>query len=57
MEEKKVKVIAVNRIARELIKLGHNLVDIKPHKDDHRRTVFIFELTPQLEEYLSSKEV
>lgn len=53
----KVKVIAVNKLARELIQLGYRIVDIKPHKDDYRRTVFVFELTPQLEEYLSSKEV
>jgi len=51
----KVKVIAVNKLARELLKKGFNMVDIKPHKDDSRRTVFVFELTTELEDYLISQ--
>lgn len=50
----KVKVIAINRLAKELIRNGFKIVDIKSHKDDHRRTVFVFELTPELEDYLKS---
>lgn len=48
----KVKVVAENKIARLLIKSGFKVVDIKPHKDDSKRTVFVFEYTPELEQYL-----
>ena len=48
----KTKVISENKLARELIKEGYSLVDIKPHKNDSRRTVFVFELTDKLQKRL-----
>ena len=52
----KTKVITENKLARELIKEGYSLVDIKPHKNDQRRTVFVFELTQQLESRLQQEK-
>lgn len=52
----KTKVISENKLARELIKEGYSLVDIKPHKNDSRRTVFVFELTQKLESRLQQEK-
>jgi len=46
------RVIPSSRLAKELLKEGFKIIDIAPHKNDHRRTVFIFENTKQLQDYL-----
>ena len=38
-----VKVVGSNKQAKELLRLGYKIIDIKPHKDDYKRTVFVFE--------------
>lgn len=35
-------------VARALLKLGHHIADIKPHKENKFRTVFLFEKTESL---------
>lgn len=52
----KTKVVTENKIARELIKEGYSLIDIKPHKNDSRRTRLVFELTDKLESRLSKEK-
>lgn len=39
----KVKVIKSTKLARELLKGGFRILDIKPHRYNKDRTVFIFE--------------
>ena len=34
-------------IARNLLKAGHKLVDIKPNRENALRTVFYFSVTPE----------
>lgn len=41
--EKKCKIILNPVVARQLLKLGHSIVDIKPNKDEARTTIFVFE--------------
>ena len=40
--EQKYIVITTSKLARHLIKLGFIVVDIKPHKSEENRTVFVF---------------
>lgn len=43
------------RIARNLIQKGFRVVDIKPDKNIRIKTIFFFENTKELKEYLSEK--
>ena len=52
-----VKVVASSKVARRLIKDGFPVVDIKPHKNDPKRTVFVFEDSNNLREYLELNKV
>lgn len=40
------------KIARQLLKEGFHLIDIKPFKEDTRRSLFIFERTGEIMERL-----
>jgi len=55
------KVIRSNRLARVLISAGFKIVDIAPDRQDGKRSVFVFELTEELKNFLtdysSRKEV
>lgn len=52
MEEKKIENVSVNEkkgrcvyaapVARELIRRGFVVIDIKPNKENHLQTVFVF---------------
>lgn len=51
--------IGSTKIAKLLLNAGFVVIDIKPHKNDSRRTAFIFEDTPIIREFiqLNSLEV
>lgn len=51
------KVIASTRTAKELVKNGFPIVDIKPHKNDGRRTVFVFNNTSELVKFISDNKL
>lgn len=54
------KVIKSSRIAKELISLGFVIIDIAQDRNDHKRTVFVFEDTEVLRnclDRLMQKEV
>lgn len=53
----KQKVIASTRTAKELVKNGFPIVDIKPHKNDGRRTVFVFDNTDELIKFISDNKL
>lgn len=36
------------KIARDLIKKGFNIIDIKPFKEDKDRTIFVFQRTEEI---------
>lgn len=48
------------QLARQLLKGGFRIVDIKPDKNDKRRTVFIFQDSPELkqkmDEYIKARK-
>jgi len=46
--ENDVKLIFTAKLARHLLKLGYQIIDIKPNKDNPDRTVFIFRDSPEL---------
>lgn len=47
-----LKVILNAADARFLLRRGHHIVDVKPHDDDRKLTVFVFEATPAfMEDY------
>lgn len=43
------KVVLTPTLAKHLLERGFRIVDLKPHKDDPRRTVFVFENCKELE--------
>lgn len=45
----KGKLIFSNAIARHLIQKGHKVIDIKPHKENKDRTIFVFEVDENFE--------
>lgn len=52
-KEQKYKVIIKPSIARQLLKLGNHIVDIKPNKDNPLiATVFVFEFNDKFKEDL-----
>ena len=42
-EDIKVKCIVASTMAKYLLKQGFNIIDLKPLRDDPKRTVFIFD--------------
>lgn len=44
--------IGSTRIAKALCNANFPIVNIKPHKNDSRRTAFIFEDTPEIREFI-----
>jgi hypothetical protein len=51
--EQKYKVIIKPSIARQLLHKGNPIFDIKPHKDDKNRTVFVFKINEKFWNNLS----
>lgn len=49
MEEKKYKIIFNAGVARNLLKMGCQIVDIKPDRANPERSLFIFERTTEFE--------
>lgn len=47
------KSIFKSYLARKLLKMGNNIVDIKPDKEREGRTIFIFEVTEKFTNDLS----
>lgn len=43
---KQYKSIFSARVARGLLKKGERIADIKPDKNNHDRSIFVFEITP-----------
>lgn len=54
MENKdiKSKVIIKSWVARKLVHLGYQIIDLKPDKNDAKRTVFVFEDTDKFQKDL-----
>lgn len=48
-----IKLIFKPKIARQLLRLGNKIIDIKANKDNLDMTVFIFENTEKLKEDLN----
>lgn len=42
MEQKETKLVFKSNLARHLVKMGNEIVDIKPYKFNKTRTVFVF---------------
>ena len=58
VEEKKRNLIKSSKMAKELLSHGFIIIDSAPDKNDYKRTVFVFESTPEFEKVLNSiKEV
>ncbi|ADL08046.1 DUF5659 domain-containing protein [Thermosediminibacter oceani] len=53
---KPTKVILNPALARKLVKKGFKIVDLKPHKQNHFATVFVFENSPELQKVLEMYE-
>lgn len=49
MEEREYKLIFNPGIARRLLKLGLNIVDIKPDKANSDKSIFVYKRTPEFE--------
>ena len=43
MEEKKAKLIFNMGVARSLLKKGAKVIDVKPDRDNHDKTIVVFE--------------
>jgi len=52
MTNELVKLVYAASVARGLLKLGYQIVDIKPNKENTDRTVFIFKDIPGLKDDL-----
>lgn len=52
MDNESVKLIYTGKIARGLLHLGYQIVDVKPNKNNPERTVFIFKDIPGLKDDL-----
>jgi hypothetical protein len=50
-------VVASTKTAKILLKQGFKVIDIAPHKANPHRTVFIFEKTKELEDYIKSNNL
>lgn len=42
---KKTKVVIYPSVARQLVKMGYQIIDLKPKKENRKKTLFIFEVT------------
>lgn len=51
-EIKNTKAIFSARTARQLLRLGNTIIDIKPNKENKEKTVFIFRLDNKFKEDL-----
>lgn len=51
-KQKEFQVIVKPSISRKLLKLGHQIIDIKPNKDDPKATVHVFLYTEKLKQDL-----
>lgn len=40
-------------VARKLLRMGNSIIDIKPCKENHDKTIFIFENTEKLQHDLN----
>lgn len=49
-----VKCIFTSKLARQLLKQGYTIVDIKPSKENKDRTIFVFKNSEELESLLSN---
>lgn len=45
--------VYVAGLARQLLRMGHTIIDIKPNRAEHDKTVFVFESTDKLEDDLT----
>lgn len=58
--ENKAKTIFTASIARQLLKKGNKIIDIKPYRDAKGRTIFVFDATEQFfkdfEEIVNNKK-
>lgn len=39
---KKTKVVIYPNVARQLVKLGYRIIDLKPKKENRQKTLFVF---------------
>ena len=51
-EIKNTKAIFSARTARQLLKMGNTIIDIKPNKENREKTVFIFRFDDKFKEDL-----
>ena len=57
MEEKKAKLIFNMGVVRSLLKKGAKVIDVKPDRDNHDKTIVVFEKAfSELNEELKAKE-
>lgn len=56
MRQQQTKVITSTKLAKELLSQGFRVLDIAPHKNDSKRTIFIFELTQPLLNYINQTQ-
>lgn len=54
MDFEKGKSIFAPNTARRLLKMGNVIIDIKPNKDNHEKTIFIFRDDEKLRKDLSA---
>lgn len=54
MDNKNTKLIFKAHIARELLKQGNKIVDIKPNRENTIQTIFVFEKNEKFDKDLSS---
>ena len=54
MDKKETKIVFEPQIARKLLKDGCQIIDIKPNKDDKKRTVFVFKNDDNFKEHIAS---
>ena len=50
------QVITSTRLAKELLQNGFNIIDLAPNRTDSKRTVFVFESTEELKEYIKNRK-
>lgn len=46
---KRVFIVVNPILARKMLKLGHSITDIKPHRENPDKTVFVFNYTDTIE--------